>query len=199
MFGFAAPLPPRPINYVISAHGAMNGGHFSLPVGFAVQYYVNPGETLYCTRHKQTQVCAGTAETRAEWRHTGVIADYTLTPDEYNPRNRNSFLSGIKDCNRNEIVYNLTGQAEGITLRRCIDIINTHHQYYHRNIFGRILPAVIHLLFCRDVASNSDEMVNVTTGLPASVAYLGRQGGKRASRRQKRKISRKTRRLVSKP
>jgi hypothetical protein len=189
------------VNYVLSAHGEFNGGIVRLLPNFQVQFYTNPGETLQCTRYTQTQVCIGTSRMVDAWRHSGVVGDYNLTADRAPRGDPNSFLSGIKDCYANVIVFDLTkfdrdnrsvrNPIPYVTFDQCMQLINQ----YHSNTYGNI-PAIVHFLACRDVAASSEEMINAITGLPASRSSF--LGGKRKTRKHKRK-QKKTRRSVSKP
>lgn len=189
------------IFYVISAHGEFNGKMFTLLPNFQVQFYTNPGESLYCSRYTQTQACMGTARMVDAWRHSGAVGDYNLTADRAPRSDPNSFLSGIKDCYANKIIFDLTkfdrdnrsiiNPIPYVTFEQCAQLI----AIYHSNTYGNV-PAIIHFLACRDVAASSEEMINAITGLPASKSSS--RGGKRKTHKQKRK-HKKTRKSVAKP
>ena len=137
------------VRYVISAHGSDDKTSTDIISGGKILFYVREGEIYDSTNKYQSFVCLGRSIPLE------TIQEGNQYPSSmYFIRDRSAkWLSGLKDCNSNHIVYNLEINQNGISFKNLIDDILK--PYHRENYPGKKFE--LHVLTCRVCVGSTDK------------------------------------------
>jgi len=144
------------VRYVLSAHGSDDKSSVETLTGGKILFYVNDDEIYDSKNHFQTWVCQGRTIPK-ETINSG--SEYPASM-YFRPDIHKKWLSGLKDCRSEHIIYNLDINYNGISLKNLIlDILLPYHvQAYPGKKFE------LHILTCRVCITNPGvkKMVKMT-------------------------------------
>ena len=182
------------VTYTIDCHGKQltTNPKFEPPEGIQIIFYSDSGSILCINKAVKSQICAGgfishvndikeIVENREQEQNSGLCTagrtrsseinylyntyDYELTPDK-----NNTFLSGIKDCKSNKIIYAIKNVE---TLSGILKILNS----YHKDIYGNNSLAQLHCLFCRETENGPGVVTTIRPNGSSYTYSYGADGG----------------------